>query len=314
MSDIFGIAKSGLQAYKEGLATTGQNIANVGNENYARREANLAEVKSGSADVLSISPSSSYGVKVDGVVRAFDQFIDVQLQKASSGLSFSTSQTLILEKLEQVLRPGEKTVANKLQDFFASLSTVSQDPSDLAARHIAVDAGRAVVASIKNVANGINDLRQLVSDNISGNISDFNKTIELLGSVQREILGNTSPKSTPNNLLDQRDAHLRTLSEFADISVDYLKNHSVKVTLGTTGQGQTLIDGLTHKKLKLQNVDGASKIYIDNGANSASTIVQIQSGEIAGFMAADIALTEAKKSLDDLTKSLVAEVNEVHRF
>ncbi|NCV18998.1 MAG: flagellar hook-associated protein FlgK, partial [Rhodobacterales bacterium] len=56
MSDIFGIAKSGLQAYKEGLATTGQNIANVGNENYARREANLAEVKSGSADVLSISP------------------------------------------------------------------------------------------------------------------------------------------------------------------------------------------------------------------------------------------------------------------
>ena len=125
MSDIYGIAKSGLQAYREGLATSGQNIANVGNENYARREVNLAEVKSASADVLSISPSSSYGVKVDGVVRAFDQFIDVQLQKASSGLSFSTSQTLILEKLEQVLRPGEKTVANKLQDFFATLSTVS---------------------------------------------------------------------------------------------------------------------------------------------------------------------------------------------
>ena len=314
MSDIFGIAKSGLQAYKESLATTGQNIANVGNENYARREANLTEVKSGSADVISISPSSSYGVKVDGIVRAFDQFIDVQLQKASSGLSFSTSQTLILEKLEQVLRPGEATVANKLQDFFSSLSTVSQDPSDLAGRHIAVDAGRSVVASIKNVANGINDLRQLISDNIEGNISDFNKTIDLLGSVQREILGNSSPKSTPNNLLDQRDTHLKTLSEFADISVDYLKNNSVRVTLGTTGQGQTLIEGLNHKKLKLQNVDGASKIYIDNGAGSASTIIQIQSGEIAGYMAADIALTESKKSMDDLTKSLVAEFNEVHRF
>ena len=121
MSDIFGIAKSGLQAYKEGLATTGQNIANVGNENYARREVNLTEIKSATSDVLSISSSKNYGVKVDGIVRAFDQFIDVQLQKASSGLSFSTSQTLILEKLEQVLRPGEKTVANKFQDFFASL-------------------------------------------------------------------------------------------------------------------------------------------------------------------------------------------------
>jgi flagellar hook-associated protein FlgK len=104
MSDIFGIAKSGLQAYKESLATTGQNIANVGNENYARREANLAEVRSGSADVLSISPSSSYGVKVDGITRAFDQFIDVQLQKASSGLSFATSR-LFCVSLYCVARP-----------------------------------------------------------------------------------------------------------------------------------------------------------------------------------------------------------------
>ena len=95
------------------------------------------------------------------------------------------------------MRPGEKTVANKLQDFFATLSTVSQDPSDLAARHIAIDAGRAVVASIKNVANGIQDLRELVSDSIKGNLSDFNKTIELLGSVQTEILGNAIPNRTP---------------------------------------------------------------------------------------------------------------------
>ena len=33
MSDLFGIAKSGIKAYKEGLATTGQNIANVETNN-----------------------------------------------------------------------------------------------------------------------------------------------------------------------------------------------------------------------------------------------------------------------------------------
>ena len=314
MSDIFGIAKSGLQAYKESLATTGQNIANVGNENYARREANLVEVRSGSADVLSISPSSSYGVKIDGITREFDQFIDVQLQKASSGLSFATSQTLILENLAQVLRPSEATVANKLQDFFASLSTVSQDPSDIAARNIAVDAGQAVVASIKNVANGIRDISKLVTDNIEGNITDFNNTLGNLGSVQREILGNTSPKNTPNSLLDQRDANLKALSEFADISVDYNKNGSVKVTIGTTGQGQTLMDGLVTNKLKLQNVDGSAKIFLGSSASSTSSKIQIQSGQIAGNLAADIALIAAKNSLNDLTKSLVAEFNEVHRF
>ena len=137
MSDLYGIAKSGLKAYKESLATTGQNIANVGNENYARREANLTQIKSGSSDVLSISSNNSYGVKVDGITRAFDQFIDIQLQEASSGLASATSQTLVLEQLEKVLRPNDYTVSKKLQEFFAHLSTVSQDPSDLAARHIA---------------------------------------------------------------------------------------------------------------------------------------------------------------------------------
>ena len=161
------------------------------------------------------------------------------------------------------------------------------------------------VASIKNVANGIKDLRELVSDSIAGNLSDFNKTIELLASVQTEIVGNAVPNRTPNNLLDQRDAYLKTLSEFADISVDYLKNNSVRVSLGTTGQGQTLVDGLNYKKLKLQNIDGASKIFIDDGPNSASSIIQIQSGEIAGYMAADIALTETKDLLMILLKVLL---------
>ena len=217
MSDLFGIAKSGIKAYKEGLATTGQNIANVGNEQYARREAKLSEIRTSSSDVLSISSNSNFGVKVDGITRAFDEFIDVQLQNASSGLSFATSQTLILEKLEKILRPADATVANKFQSFFKALSTVSQDPSDLAARHIAVDAGEALVFSIKTLANGISDLNDLVRQNVSGNLHDFNNILDNLGQVQSEILGNSSPSSTPNSLLDQRDAHLRKLSKLANV-------------------------------------------------------------------------------------------------
>ena len=192
MSDLFGIARSGIKAYKESLATTGQNIANVGNTNYARREANLTEIKSSSADVLSVNSHSSYGVMVDGISRAFDKFIEVQFQNASSDLSFSTSQTLILEKLEKVLRPNEMSVSKKLQDFFASLSTVSEDASNLAARHIAVDAGLAVATSITTVANGINDLKRFVVENVIDNVRDFNNILQAVNQIQKEILGNTT--------------------------------------------------------------------------------------------------------------------------
>ena len=111
MSDIFGIAKSGLQAYKEGLATTGQNIANVGNESYARREAPISEVTSGK-DVLQVSNTAGFGVRVDGITRAFDQFIDSQLQSAASSFSFSTSQAMVLNQLETVVRDRKSTRLN----------------------------------------------------------------------------------------------------------------------------------------------------------------------------------------------------------
>ena len=128
-----------------------------------------------------------------------------------------------------------KTIAGFLQISHC------KDPSDLAARHIAIDSGKAVANSIRTVATGILDLRKLVRDNIDANVIDFNNKIVALNNIQKEILGNTSAKSTPNDLFDQRDALLKDLSEIAAISVDYQKNGSVKVTMGTSGQAQTLI-------------------------------------------------------------------------
>ena len=314
MSDLFGIARSGIKAYKESLATTGQNIANAGNTNYARREANHKEVKSSSADVLSVNSHTSYGVVVDGISRAFDEFIEVQLNNASSDLSSSTSQTLILEKLERILRPSDMTVSERLQNFFTSLSTVSEDASNLAARHIAVDAGLAVANSISTAAKGIDDLRNFVAENVIDNVRDFNNILKSVNAIQKEILGNASPKSVPNNLLDQRDGLINDLSKITAISVDYKSNGSVRITVGTSGQGQTLVDGLEVNQLNVQLVDDVPRIFLANGANGALSKIQVQSGEIAGYLAADITLTSVKGELDQLSRKLTSEFNELHRF
>ena len=204
MSDIFGIAKSGLQAYKEGLATTGQNIANVGNDSYARREAPISEVTSGK-DVLQVSNTAGFGVRVDGITRAFDQFIDSQLQSAASNFSFSTSQAMVLNQLETVVRPAEGSVSQKIQELFSSLNSVAQDPSDLASRHVAADASKALVNSIKAVANGINDLRNFVSQDIENNIAEANDILGQLAVVQQQLLGISSNNRGPNELLDKTD-------------------------------------------------------------------------------------------------------------
>ena len=263
MSDIYGIARSGLQAYKEGLATTGQNIANVGNESYSRREAPISEVKSG-ADALQISNSAGYGVKIDGITRAFDEFIDIQLQNAASGFSFSTSQATILNQLEQVVRPSQGSVSQRLQELFSSFNIVAQDPSDLAARHVAVDNGKALVSSIITVADGISDLRNLVSESIKDSVSEANGLLNQLTVIQQELLGNEAIRNAPNDLLDQRDSLLRDLSELVEISVDYKSGGMIDVSVGTAGQGKTLLSGVVYSKLVVQESGGTSKVFLNN--------------------------------------------------
>ena len=313
MSDIYGIAKSGLQAYKEGLATTGQNIANVGNEAYSRREASISEVKS-STDVLQVSNTAGFGVKVDGITRAFDQFIDTQLQSAASGFSFSTSQAMVLNQLETVVRPAEGSVSQKIQELFSSLNSVAQDPSDLASRHVAADASKALVNSITTVANGIADLRTFVGQDIESNIGQANDVLAQLASIQNQLLGISSSNRGPNELLDKRDALLNDLSELIDITVDYKSNGLLEVNAGTFGQGQSLISGVQISKLEVQKVDGTSKVFMRTANGDGLSKIQVQAGKIAGNMAADLTLLETKSALDQLSRKLVSEFNEAHTF
>ena len=44
MSGLFDIGKSGLTSYRQALAVTGQNIANINTDGYKRRNVELEEV------------------------------------------------------------------------------------------------------------------------------------------------------------------------------------------------------------------------------------------------------------------------------
>ena len=313
MSDIYGIAKSGLQAYKEGLATTGQNIANVGNEAYARREAHISEVKSGS-DALQISNSAGYGVKIDGITRAFNQFIDIQLQNAASGFAFSTAQATVLNQLEQVVRPTQGSVSQRLQELFESFNLVAQDPSDLASRHVAVDNAKALASSIVIVANGISDLRNFVSENLETDVSEANGILKQLAEIQEELLGNEPARKAPNDLLDQRDLLIKELSNLVEVNVDYKSGGMIDISIGTAGQGRPLLSGVVHSNLVVQQSGGSPKIFLDNSNGGGLSKIQLQSGRISGNLAADIALVETKSALDQMTRKLVSEFNELHNL
>ena len=59
MTSLFCVGKSALNSYRQSLAVTGQNIANINTEGYKKREANLEEVTGSQGSVTSLANQTS---------------------------------------------------------------------------------------------------------------------------------------------------------------------------------------------------------------------------------------------------------------
>ena len=73
MPSLFDIGKSGLQAYRQSLAVTGQNIANINTEGYKKRAASLEEVSgAGGLDGFAAEPGAAEPLHAAGAGEARD--------------------------------------------------------------------------------------------------------------------------------------------------------------------------------------------------------------------------------------------------
>ena len=313
MGDLFDIGKAGISAYKNSLAATGQNIANVGTEGYARRDASIEEITVANADVLTISKTSGLGVRMGGITRAFDQFLDLQLQNASSSFSFSKSKSEILNRLENVLIPKGATVSTRIGEFFDGLNSLAQDPSNMNLRTLALSGAKAVSREISQLHSGLSDLRTLTHETLSLAAGEFNTNLRNLSNIQNEILGNANKSGPPNSLLDKRDSLLSNISQLADISVEYHKNGGVTVSLGKFGEVATLLEGNSFNEISFKTDDHGIKSYL-NGSNGNLSSIHFSSGQLAGLVSADNLTGKTISEVNALAEKFVVEMNSIHRM
>ena len=313
MGDLFDIGKAGISAYKSSLAATGQNIANVGTEGYARRDASIEEISLANSYILTISKTSGLGVRMGGITRAFDQFLDLQLQNASSSFSFSKSKSEILNRLEDVLLPKSATVSTRIGEFFNGINSLAQYPSDMNLRTLALTGAKAVSREISNLHLELSDLRTLTQDSLSLAAGELNTNLKNLSNIQKEILGNANKSGAPNSLLDKRDSLLSNISQLADISVEYHKNGGVTVSLGKFGEVATLLEGNSFNEISFKTDDHGIKSYL-NGPNGNLSSIHFSSGQLAGLVSADNLTGKTISEVDDLAQKFVAEINSIHRM
>jgi flagellar hook-associated protein 1 FlgK len=141
MANLFDIGKSGLQAYRQSLAVTGQNIANIDTDGYKRREAGLQEISAGTGSVTGIQNQTGIGVRVTDIRRSFDEFLLNKARSATANAEAKEAHYANVKQLEDILLPGDANLGTSIGQFFSSLQEIVTAPSDLAPRVVALEQG-----------------------------------------------------------------------------------------------------------------------------------------------------------------------------
>ena len=165
MSSLFDIGKSAVQSYRQALAVTGQNIANVNTDGYKRREADLKEVTGGSGNVTSVNTQAGLGVRVEDIRRSFDQFLLDRSRSSIANYEKLKAYTDQIKQLEDTILPGEADIGSYIGRFFGALQDIAANPGDLAPRTVALEQGKSLAGAFRTLSVQLNEMLKNGSPN-----------------------------------------------------------------------------------------------------------------------------------------------------
>ena len=312
MSSLFDVGKSALNSYRQSLAVTGQNIANINTEGYKRREANLEEVTGSQGGVTSLPDQTGLGVRVTDINRSFDQYLLDRARSATS--SFQKLDVFVdqLKELENMLLPDKGNLGAQIASFFDSLREVAASPSDIAPRAVAVEQGKSLAAGFNNYATQLNQLLSNTESVMGETIDTVNLLSTQLADINGRIMAAGQSGQSPNSIYDLRDKAVTDLAKLTDLTVSYSGRGIVTVKLGSSGVGPTIVEGKNAMQVGVRNTGSSLQPVVRSGGDDIATN-QITAGMAGGLIDAHKAVSEALTEIDHLAALMSQEMNNQHR-
>ena len=312
MTSLFDVGKSALNSYRQSLAVTGQNIANINTEGYKRREAKLEEVTGSQGGVTSLPDQTGLGVRVTDINRSFDQYLLDRARTATANFNELDVFVDQLKELENMLLPDKGNLGAQIASFFDSLREVAASPSDIAPRAVAIEQGKSLAAGFNNYATQLEQLLSNTESVMEDSIDTINLLSSQLADINGRIMAAGQSGQSPNSIYDLRDKAITDLSKLTDLTVSYSGRGVVQVKLGPSGVGPTIVDGKQAIKTNVRRTSSGLQPVVRSGGEEVATN-QISAGMAGGLIKAHKAVAAALKDIDHLAALMGQEMNVQHR-
>ncbi|MBY4675927.1 flagellar hook-associated protein FlgK [Marinobacterium arenosum] len=270
---LLNIGTQALNANSSSLAVVGQNIANVNTEGYNRQTANWATREGGN------------GVVVSSVERIVDQFLAKQLRGDSSTYNFDDQKALYSSQLDNILASASSGLDGAIDKFFTSMQNIVDDPTSIPNRNLFLEDTEALARRFNTLDDTLNSQIDVLNNQFS-DISDKVNVLTKQVAQLNEKIQLADAKGTPaNELYDQRDQAIKSLSEIMEISVSS-NNGGVTESI-FIGSGVPLVVGIDANEMVVSTGNpriNQYEISVRIGNNSVEVTDQIKSGQLGGLI------------------------------
>jgi flagellar hook-associated protein 1 FlgK len=309
---------SGLRANQVALGLVSSNVANAETPGYVKKTSNQVAVSSG---------EFGSSVRVAGVNRELDVYLQRQLRTEIAGGAYADLRSDMLDQLQSIY--GTPGSAGTLESAFNSLTSAVQalsTSSDSQSARIAVtNAAKALVQQLNTMTRGIQQLRSNAEAGLSGAVNVANNAMTQIANINVQLLRGGQTDGAAAELLDQRDRYLDQLSELMDVRA--VTNDDGQVNVFTTSGVQLV--GAEASKLTFNaqgtvtantnwsanptesNLGSITVNFPHGGSMDLFAANAFRSGKIAAFVEMrDNTLVQAQTQLDEFAAALSSALSD----
>jgi len=227
------------------ISTTGHNIANVNTEGYSRQRVEFAALE----PQLSGAGFIGSGVTIAAITRSYDEYLAGDVLTRTSSATGATALGDLSGRVDDILANPETGLAPVLDQFFAALQDVANNPGSLPERQVLLGQAEVLADRFAYLSDRFQGLDQEANVRIDNSVREINSFAESIAEINEQIVRETARSGglAPNDLLDTRDQLLNRLSEVIGVTTVEQDDGAVSVLVGN---GQALVVGNSVTKLE----------------------------------------------------------------
>jgi len=310
MSDMLGIASSGISAYQRALSTVSNNISNVNTEGYSRQDVVLTD----SAPKKMASMYIGTGVMLDTIKRQYDAFAESNLRSSTSDLASQKPMVDYAKRVMDIM--GDKSIglSSAFDNFFSAAEALSADPASTVQRTSFLQASDGVASRFGQLSSQLDLISTETRQGLSSAADKVNTLTAQLALINQSMTKSPNLEGQPAELLDRRDLTLRQLSDLVRTKVSFSSNGSVTVSLGATMTEGVVVSGIKARPIGINSaVKDKVELVLDPYGQTES-LSSVSGGQIGGYQSfISQVLEPSQKNLSALAKTFATEANNIQK-